>query len=140
MMRAFSVFVLVGALAACSSSGSGGGSKATTKPTTPTTTKLAFVLDDKGFTVPNGAFPAGSYEISFDDKRTGRPASEVATLQFGASGPMVPLIEIPDGAERLGTIYQNEIPWVTINGVRRSFPTHGEFSVSATTQFPTPVT
>ena len=133
MRRTIAVVLLAVALVAlvgCGSSGSGKDAKTTTRPSDLTSDKISIVLDDDGLHLPADPIREGSYLISFHDRRTGRPATETSVLQFGPPNSPEILFEVPDGAERLGAIYRNVFPFVSINGTRREFPKDHEFTVA----------
>jgi hypothetical protein len=138
----FALLVLV--FAACSSSGN---STPTTgsRPTHETTTLPAFnvVLDDSGLTVPNGELRAGPYRVSFVDRRTTQPPSEIVSLRFGVAGgpPYVEMGQVAPGQAISKTLYGNETVYLAINdALRDDVRRHGSFSITTTADYPTPVT
>ncbi|HEV7525835.1 MAG TPA: hypothetical protein VGP92_12775 [Acidimicrobiia bacterium] len=131
MRRVIAVGLMIGMVAligACS------GSK---KSATP---KFTVVLDDGGLKLPSGKTKAGRYLISFSDRRSHKKAGEIARLQFRASGPTFVLLEVPAGAEKVGTLFQNEVASVAVNGVPQNVLVKNPLDVVATKEFPTPVT
>lgn len=128
MRRVILVFLLVGLFAACSDSH---------KSSTP---KFKVVLDDGGLKLPSGPTKAGRYLIAFTDNRTHRPSGEIARLQFRASGPVFVILEVEAGKEKVGTLLQNEVAQVALNGVPQNLPVKNQLDVVPTKEFPTPVT
>jgi hypothetical protein len=137
--RIGAVVLLVGSLAGCQSSGSRD-SAPTSATTAPSTPRFDVVLDDSGLKLPSHRIRAGRYLISFRDSRSRRPAGDKVVLRFSPSGPDFVLLEIPAGSHRIGTLYQNEVPWVAINGERRNVGGEGPLTIEPTPQYPTPVT
>jgi hypothetical protein len=98
------------------------------------------VLNDRGLRLSATHIEAGRYRISFRDLRTHRPAGDRVALQFGASGPRLALVTVPTGGERLATLLQNDIVWVSDNGKPDYSPGGDSIVVAPTREFPTPVT
>jgi hypothetical protein len=133
------VVLLVGSLAACHASRPQVSGPSAEQPA-PSTPKFDVVLGDRGLQLPSHHIRAGRYVISFRDRRSRRPTGERVVLRFSPSGPDFVLLEAPAGTWRLGTLMQNEVPWVAINGVRRNVGGEGPLTIEPTPQLPTPVT
>jgi hypothetical protein len=109
-------------------------------PTAVPTQKLDVVLNDSGLKLSAKHIWAGVYRISFRDRRSHRQAGDRVALVFGPSGPRIALVTVPAGGESVGTLIQNDIAWVTVNGVANFSPGGDSLSVSPTPQYPTPAT
>ena len=72
--------------------------------------------------------------------RVGVVAAVLAAAALGPWGPRVAIVTVPAGGESVGTLIQNEIPWVTVNGVANLSPGGDSLSVAPTAQYPTPAT
>jgi hypothetical protein len=135
--------VRVGILVAVLGAGcSGGHAHVISDPgtTAPSTPRLDAVLKDGGLQLSATRVRAGRYLISFRDLRTHPPTGDRVELQFGASGPRVALVTVPGGGERVGTLLQNDVAWVTVNGTPIRSAGGDSLEVDPTKQFPTPVT
>jgi hypothetical protein len=108
-----------------------------TKPSTP---RLAVVLGDHGLRYSPSRIAAGRYLVSFEDRRSQRPPGQKVSLQFAPSGPLFVLLDVPAGAEKVGTLLANEIAWPAIDGVRHSSPDDQLLTIDTSPQFPTPAT
>ena len=102
--------------------------------------KLDVVLNDGGLQLSSTSIRAGVYRVSFRDERSHPPAGEVVAVAFGASGPRYALATVPAGSAHEATLLQNDIVWVTVNGVPNYSPGGDSLAVEPTPQFPTPVT
>jgi hypothetical protein len=109
-------------------------------PTVVSTQKADVVLNDGGLGLSATHIRAGVYRISFRDLRSHPPAGARVAPVFGPSGPRVALVTVPAGGESVGTLIQNDIAWVTVNGVPNVSPGGDSLSVSPSAQYPTPAT
>jgi hypothetical protein len=106
----------------------------------PSSPRLVVVLNDRGLRLSATHIRAGRYLISFQDVRSHLPAGDRVALEFGASGPRHALVSVPAGGERVATLLQNDIVWVTVNGKPNYSPGGDSVVVAPTREFPTPVT
>lgn len=92
MRRSFLLVVLIGGLAACHSGSHASPPPASTSSTvkpTPSIPKVDIVLDDTGLELPAGQTRAGKYLISFEDRRTHKPAGQLSIIPTpGSSTPV----------------------------------------------------
>lgn len=166
MRRSAVVVLVVGLLAACSSS------KSKPSASEPTSTgsgvtahavnvvpSFDVVLDDDGLTFPPGTTLAREYVISFEDRRTSPPPDQHLHLQFLPSGLRIVLIDVPAGTSSRHAILGNMVaevvyfdPGVSLDtGFLRpqdmahrhsigTVPVKNPLSIETTPEFPTPVT
>ena len=170
-MRRVLTIVLLGVVtAACSASkpsASEPGSSLSSSSTTPSATapnesapRFDVVLDDNGLTFPPGRTLAGSYLISFEDRRSSPPAGQHLHLQFLPSGPRILLIDVAAGTAGTHVLLANMVAEVVTLDAG-DIPVPGEFvrpealsrrhsigavpvtnplAIEATPEHPTPVT
>jgi hypothetical protein len=124
-------------VAGCSSHGSRPAATGSAARSTP---HLDVVLGEGGLTFSPVKVAAGRYVVSFEDRRSQRPAGQKLALQFAPSGPRIVLLSVPAGARMTGTVLANEIAWVAVNGARQSFGGEDRLTISTSAQFPTPAT
>jgi hypothetical protein len=137
--RGVAVVLAVGALGGCHSTKSRDSSRRSA-PTAAATPRLTAVLDDGGLKLSSRHIRAGRYLVTFRDSRSRRPVGDKVVLRFSPSGPNIVLLEVAAGAQRVAALYQNEVPWVAINGVEASVAGSRQLEVDPTPEFSTPVT
>jgi hypothetical protein len=122
---------------------SGGSHKAEpSKPTSPAraaVNEFAVVLDDTGLHVPRLRQPAGTYVVSFVDRRSRTGINQGVAVAVSPSGPPIVLFKVPAGARRTEVLLANESAQVVINGVvqwRRS----SSLNIETSKNYPTPAT
>ena len=101
--------------------------------------EFGIVLDDTGLHVPKTHQPAGTYFVSFADRRSHRAITQHVGVAISPTGPEIVLLKIPSGARRSVVLLANESAQVVINGVvqwRRVWP----LNIEPSKKYPTPAT
>jgi hypothetical protein len=140
-VRRVIVTVLVAAalVAACS----GGSHKAEppkpTKPARAPADEFAVVLDDAGLHVPRSRRPAGSYLVSFVDRRSRKGVNQGVAVAISPSGPPIVLFKVSAGARCTEVLLANESAQVVINGVVQ-WKRSSSLNIATSKSYPTPAT
>jgi hypothetical protein len=130
--RSVVAMLLVLSLAACHSS-----TKAGARTTTP---KIDAVLSDTGLTFARWEVPAGTYLISFEDRRTHKLAGQSVELQFGPDGPRIGFVKVPAGGHVRALLIGNFTAWPAYDGMQDHGARTRSFYVETTKRYPTPAT
>jgi hypothetical protein len=131
------------AVAACSSSSH------TTLPPAPTSStastarpdpRFDIVLDDAGLELPPGPTPGGIYLVSFEDRRTRKPANQLAQVRFRPTGPPIVLEEVSAGTSKDVIFAPNLEAYLAIDDNDSSLPMPNQLEITPTPGYSTPVT
>ena len=138
-MAIVTVVVAAAVVAACN----GGSHKAEppkpTKPARAAVDEFAVVLDDTGLHVPRSRRPAGSYLVSFVDRRSRRGINQGVAVAISPSGPPIVFFKVPAGARRTEVLLANESAQVVINDVVQ-WKRSSSLNIETPKNYPTPAT
>lgn len=97
------------------------------------------MLDDAGLHIPQRRQPAGSYQVSFNDRRSRRRVKQRVAVAISPSGPPIVLFTVPAGTRRTIVLLANESAQVAINGVVQWKRSWG-LNIETSKNYPTPAT
>jgi hypothetical protein len=130
------------ALAGCTSSNK-------TLPPAPTSStastalphpRFDIVLDDVGLELPPGPTPGGLYLVSFEDRRTQKPAGQLAQVRFRPTGPPIVLDEVSAGSSKDVIFAPNLEAYVAIDDKDSNVPVPNPLDITPSPGYSTPVT